>query len=257
MSDQQSDLIFQEVDEDLRRERVNALWRAYGKYVIALAVGIVIIVAGRQLWDGYREQVEGERSAAFEAGLRAAAETPDAAVTLWRDALPGLKGGYATLARFQLAAAELKAGDIDAAIASYDAIAADSGAEESLRAYARLLAAMVVAGDKQDLPAARGRFATLAVEGRTWYYTALEQLALIDLQEGDTAAALERFETLAANPETPGSLRTRASQFRDFLTAPLAQAPVTEAVPSQAPFVDDTEDTGQDTPPNDGPETGL
>jgi hypothetical protein len=37
-----------EINQELREERNRALWKRYGKYVIAMAVAIVVLVAGRQ-----------------------------------------------------------------------------------------------------------------------------------------------------------------------------------------------------------------
>jgi hypothetical protein len=45
--------IFQEVEEDVRRERYEKLWKKYGNYIIALAVLIVAGVAAWQ-WPGIR-----------------------------------------------------------------------------------------------------------------------------------------------------------------------------------------------------------
>ena len=42
--------IFQEVEQDLRRERYKKAWDRYGIYVIAVAVLIVVGTAG---WRGY------------------------------------------------------------------------------------------------------------------------------------------------------------------------------------------------------------
>lgn len=41
--------IFQEVEEDVRRERYEKLWKKYGNYIIALAVLIVAGVAAFQV----------------------------------------------------------------------------------------------------------------------------------------------------------------------------------------------------------------
>ena len=43
--------IFQEVDEDLRRDRATALWRKYGIYVLGVAIALV---AGTAAWSGWR-----------------------------------------------------------------------------------------------------------------------------------------------------------------------------------------------------------
>ncbi len=75
--------IFHEVDEEVRRERLQKLWERYGIYVIALAV---LIVAAIGVWRGY-EYWETKKAtaagAAFElalslseAGKHAEAEAP-------------------------------------------------------------------------------------------------------------------------------------------------------------------------------------
>ena len=45
--------IFREVEEDVRRERFEKLWKQYGDYVVALAALLVIGAAGYQLWRYY------------------------------------------------------------------------------------------------------------------------------------------------------------------------------------------------------------
>src|ERR1700761_3678607 len=45
--------IFSEVEEEVRRERFEQLWKQYGDYVIAGAALVVIAVAGWQIWDRY------------------------------------------------------------------------------------------------------------------------------------------------------------------------------------------------------------
>ena len=45
--------IFQEVEEDVRREHYEALWKQYGHYALALAVLLIIGVAGWQWYQNY------------------------------------------------------------------------------------------------------------------------------------------------------------------------------------------------------------
>ena len=54
--------LFNEVDEELRREQLKRLWDRYSLYIIALAI---LIVAGVGGWRGY-EYLEGKKAA--EAG---------------------------------------------------------------------------------------------------------------------------------------------------------------------------------------------
>ena len=74
--------IFQEVDEEVRREQLKKLWDRYGIYVVAAAI---LVVAGIAAWRGYQwweAKKAAEAGAAFEmastladAGKHADAET--------------------------------------------------------------------------------------------------------------------------------------------------------------------------------------
>src|SRR5258707_14961201 len=61
--------IFQEVDEEVRREQLKKLWDRYGAYFIALAVLVVVAVAA---WRGY-DYWESKKAAEFGAQVNAAA----------------------------------------------------------------------------------------------------------------------------------------------------------------------------------------
>src|SRR5215510_5937375 len=98
--------IFQEVEEDVRRERYEQLWKKYGNYVIAAAVVLVLAVAGFQAWKSYdlsqRQKVSEryrEATQAAESGNAVKAETDFNALA--KDA----PSGYATLSKLHLAGA--------------------------------------------------------------------------------------------------------------------------------------------------------
>ncbi|HSG94166.1 MAG TPA: hypothetical protein VLA28_01510, partial [Afifellaceae bacterium] len=58
--------IFQEVDEELRRDKAAEVWTRYGRYIIAAAVFIVAATASYVGWKQYRLQQQtayGERFA--------------------------------------------------------------------------------------------------------------------------------------------------------------------------------------------------
>lgn len=230
MSDLNSDLLTQEVDDEVRRERMLNLWKAYGKYVIGGAVAIVAIVAGNEGYKAYVTSVEQENSSAFEAAVDAASVNGADAVAVWEKAVPALSDGYGTLGQLRLAAAAIDAGDLDRALAAYDALAADSKADEALQQFGALQAGMLLAGKMNDLDGAKARLSTIAQKGNAWYFSAQEQLALIDLQQGALDEALGKFILLADDAETPQTIRTRASQFRSFIEAKqAAAAPATDA----------------------------
>lgn len=221
MSDNQSDIAFQEVDDDLRQQQLQDLWKRFGKYVIGTAVGIVLAVAGNELYSSYVASVKAENAAKFADTIEAAETAGADAATLWDQVAPNLSEGYAVLAYFRSAAEHLKAGNADAAIQSYDAIAAKSGVSDSYQDLARLLAAMTVLDARADLVDARSRLSVIAAEGRTWAYSAQEYLAMIDLMDGDRASALAGFTKLVSDPSTPEGIRARAEELRGMLEAPI------------------------------------
>ena len=217
MSDNNPDLAAQEVDDDLRRDQMNALWKAYGKYVIGGAIGIVLAVSGTQL---YTQQVNSSReanSSIFSAAAEKSVAESAASTQIWETAATELGGGYVALAELRLAAALVNADDVSGAIAAYDKVAANAGSDVVLREYAQLLAAMLVLGENQDIDAAKSRFEVIAITGQPWYFSATEQVAYIDMTQGNFDAALSQFSLLVDDAKTPPTIAARARQFRDML----------------------------------------
>lgn len=228
MSDLNSDLLTQEVDDEIRRERMKQLWSAYGKYLIGLAVGVVLLVGGREAYTAYVVSREEASSKAFEAALEASkAEGADAAA-VWNEAIPSLGGGYAVVGRMRLAAEAAKSGDVAGAIAAYDQVAANSAADKSLRSLAQLLAGMLVTREGADYTDARSRLSLVAIKGEPWYHSALEQLAIVDLESGDKESALSGFTQLVQDEATPQTIRTRAEDMRAALEIALGIDPLAD-----------------------------
>lgn len=248
MSDINSDLITQEVDDEVRRERMRQLWGAYGKYLIGLAIGIVLLVGGREGYTAFVQSREEASSAAFEAASKAAASDTANAAQVWQGTLNGLDGGYKALARLRLAAAAAANGNTADAVAAYDEIAADGASDESLRSLAQLFAGMLIARDGQDLDDARARLSVVAISGEPWYYSALEQLALVDLMKGDKNVALQGFNQLVSDAQTPAGIRGRATQLKASLEAELGIDPLADTLTDTLanPLADADAPTGEE-----------
>src|SRR5258705_13155680 len=92
--------IFQEVDEEVRREQLKKLWDRYGAYFIALAVLVVVAV---RAWRG-DDYLQSKKGAEFGAPFNAAAilseqgKHDEAEKAVWRIAAEG-KSGQRGLAR--------------------------------------------------------------------------------------------------------------------------------------------------------------
>ncbi|MFD2207841.1 tetratricopeptide repeat protein [Kiloniella antarctica] len=208
--------IFQEVEEDLKRERVEVLWKKYGNWVIGAAVAVVAATAGVQGWSSYQKTVQSEKSEIFATAfdLSDAGKAEEA-----QSALAGLADqddGYGTLARFEQARIFSEKGDKAAAIKIWDDIANSNPPIDRLKDVALLLAAMhmVEEGDVTDV---KQRLAQLSVAGAPFRSSAVELQALVALREGDNAAARTFFQQLVDDTETPNGIRGRAVQILESL----------------------------------------
>ncbi len=207
--------IFREIDEELRQDKFDKLWREYGRYVIAGAVVVVLAVAGVSGWRQYQESVrlaDGARFAAAKA-LSDDGKTEDAAKLF---ASLGRESGtsYGTLSRFHEAALSARNGDAEAAIGHYDALAADTGIDAPFRDLATILSASVRAnGSSPDVAAISDRLQPLIDAGGTWRHSALEILGTLAHRSGDITKAKELFKRIVDDVEAPRGLRARAAQM--------------------------------------------
>jgi hypothetical protein len=200
--------IFREVDEEVRRERLEQLWKRYGNYIMAAALVVLACVGA---WRGYiywEERKAAEAGAAYEAAsaLADAGKHSEAEAAFAKLASEGT-AGYRSLARFR-EAAQLGLSDPKAAVAAYDALARDASLGQSMQDLAAVRAALLLVdtASYQDL---RTRLEPLTAADRPFRHSARELLAFGAWRAGDSAAARQWIEAVVSDPTTPGSIRTR------------------------------------------------
>jgi hypothetical protein len=204
--------IFREIDEELRRDNLLKLWARYGRYIIALAAVALVIAGGVVAWRDHELSERRAQSARYAGALALdrAGKAGDAATVFAAIAHEG--GGYSVLASLEDAALRAKAGDRKGAVAAYDRIAAESGADPAFRDAAVLLS--VMQGMPQADPKATiARLAPLTAPGNPWRPTSIELTAAARLQLGDKKAALDLYKSLADDLAAPRNLRARAAEM--------------------------------------------
>ncbi len=205
--------IFDEVEEDLRAERAQRLLKKYAGLMIALAVGVIAAAAGWQLWTRYQNQQDAAAAARYIA-VQSALERPGAPKSDQIAPLDQLAAtsppGYKTLARLRSAALKADAGDLQGAVSSWNALAADSSTDPLLRDFASLMATAREI-DRADPAQLEARLKPLAASGNAWSSLAREQLALLSLRQGKVDDARKALQGLAIDIGAPAGLRTRAS----------------------------------------------
>jgi hypothetical protein len=240
--DRRSEQFIREVDEELRRAQLKAIWDRFAPLIIGVCILVVAITAGYRSWLWWQERQAAQAGDRYMAALEAIeggnrAEGEAALADIAGEGSPG----YAVLARLRLAAERADAGQAAEAIESYDAVAADQSASEPFRALARIRAAML-ALDAGDLAGARERAEPLAVPGNTWRHVAREVLGTAAYAAGDLAAARDHFTAIQQDAETPPDLWFRSGMMVALIDGQLApeeqagteSAPEAEADEAQA-----------------------
>ncbi|BCJ90825.1 hypothetical protein IZ6_15600 [Terrihabitans soli] len=211
--------IFNEIEEDLRRERMNRLWKRYGPVLVGAAVLIVVGVSGWRAYDWYSAKQAQEAGARYDAAIALstsgnAKEAEVALEALAKDA----PAGYAILSRFR-AATELSTTDKAAAAARFEAIAQDISVPALLRDLARIRAALALVdtGSQADVAS---RVEPLAANGNAWRHSAREILALAAWKAGNLDDTRRWAEELIVDPETPPGARARGQLLLDLAGQP-------------------------------------
>jgi len=216
--------IFQEVEEDVRKERAEKFFKQYAKYLVAGAALLILGAAAFSYWlDRGRTQAQ-VAGARFQSALALAAEAkPTDAAVAFATLAEQSGAGYTVLARLGEAAARAKAGDTPGALAIYDKLATDSGTPTLLRDLASIGAALHVL-DKGDAADAEKRAEPLTGAANPFRFSAREVLALAALKAGDIEKARERLTQLTSDEAAPQGMRRRAGD----LLATLGRKPAAE-----------------------------
>lgn len=208
--------IFNEIDEDLRREKLKQLWERYSILIVAGAILIVAAVGG---WRGYQyleAKKAAEAGSAFEAAITLSEQgkNSEAEAAFAKIAAEGSRG-YRGLARLR-AAAEAATRDPQAAAQLYDAIAADPGVSASEQDLARIRAAGLLM-ESEPYAAMRQRLEPATGEDRTYRHTARELLALSAWRANDATSARQWLDMIGNDARTPASMRSRAEALQALL----------------------------------------
>ena len=174
--------IFNEVDEEVRREQLKKLWERYSNLIIGVAILVVAAVGAWRGYEFWQARKAAEAGAAYEAALKLSEDGKhtEAEEAFGKLAAQGTSG-YRILARVRQAA-ELGAVDPKAGIAAYDAIAGEPG-PQLIREIAAIRAAFLLVDtakfDEMAPAQLAGQFRTISTvlitsvggaAGQFWYF---------------------------------------------------------------------------------------
>ena len=210
--------IFQEVDEEVRREQLKRLWERYGNFIIAACVLVVVGVGAWRGYEWWEAKKAAENGAAFEQAVTLAesGKQQEAEAAFAKLATDG-STGYRVLARLR-EAAELARTDRKASVAAYDGIVGDRGVGQVIQDLAALRAGYLLV-DSASYGDMRARLEPLTAPERTFRHSARELLALAAWRGGEMGAARQWTEAIMTDPHTPPGLRSRAEVLSELITS--------------------------------------
>jgi hypothetical protein len=208
--------LFDEVDEDVRRDQFKKLWDRYSILIVAGALLVIAAVGG---WRGY-QYLETQKAEKAGVAFDKAAELSDQnkhaeAEAAFNDLAATAPSGYRMLSRLH-AAAELASRDPQAAVKLYDDISADRGVGALNQELAKVRAAALLL-ETATYPNMLQRLEATTAPQSTFRHTARELLALSAWHANDMTAARQWLDMIANDGETPPGLRSRAEALQALL----------------------------------------
>lgn len=244
------DSLFREIKEEIRREQMEKIWKRYSGLILGGAALIVIGVGGYQYWQAHRVATEEAAGAKF-----AAAETlsddkkKDEADKAFQAIADGGPAGYAALAKLRLAGAEVKEGKSAEAVATYDALAKQPGADRLLKSFAELQAASLRMADA-DYTEIQNRLTPLMGDGEPFANTAREFLGIAAYKAKKYDEARKYLEPLLIDPNASADLQERVKIIMGEIAAAevAAKNPAPAATAAPVPGILAPEATAPATP---------
>jgi hypothetical protein len=208
--------LFDEVDEEVRREQLKKLWDQYSIYIIACAFLIIAAVGG---WRGYQyleAKKAAEAGAAFDKAVELSEENKHGeAEAAFAELARNGPSGYRTLARLRVAG-QVANRDTQEAAKMFDDIAADRSVGAKLQDLAKIRAAGLLL-DTASYPTILRRLEPLTAPEAIYRHSARELLALSAWRANDMTAARHWLDLIANDAETPPSMRSRAEALQALL----------------------------------------
>jgi hypothetical protein len=211
------DNLFQEVQEDLERQRLEKLWKRYGPLVIAAAVVIVVTTAGVTQWHEWQLKKEQKATAGLVSIMDQSKADPEQEIaSLESFAQKSSEETQATFARLHAAALAAKGGKKDKALQLYDAVASDPKADPSFRQFADLMWVQTQL-DSGDTAVLDKRLQPLTAPDAPWHFTATEYEGYVALRAGNKTKARQLFSGLAQDASAPRTLSDRAGDVLRYI----------------------------------------
>lgn len=217
--------IFQEVDNELRRDRLSKFWDQNATILITACVAIILVVALSVGYQSYRQNQNEAASARYDAFVRELADLSTqerlARLATFTEAE---SGGYQVLAQFRLAAEKLTQNDAAGAAQVYETIAVNGQLPMAIRDFANIQAASALLETVSPADI-ESRLQKILTSDHGLRGQAREILSLSYILADDPLQARDILLVHSVDPELTPPMRLRAKILLDEATLQLKSAP--------------------------------
>ena len=201
---------FKELEDDIREERIISLWHKYGKFVIGLAVILVVGTSAYVFWQHIKNKAQIRRHVSFSQSLDLLNQgKKEDALKAFHD-LAAEGGGYGKLA--QLYEASL----LPHPEALYTKISQENPADPALSKLPKIL----LAARALDNPEVLASLEPLTAPNNAWAPLSLELLALGNLKRGDPVKAAKLYIKMLQETSLTPDEKLRAGMMLSQLDVP-------------------------------------
>lgn len=188
--------IFDELEEDLKEQKIFDLWRKWGNLIIGAALLVILGAAGVPIWKHYHNSVKVDEAARYENALVLSQKGQlEESQKIFEELSKNGKTGYAQLSSLRLAAYDQKSERIDNVLKTYQDLDLKNPSNLSFSGLSKVLAGYAGINSSQASVLA-AQFTSLASEGNPWQGLSLELQGLYALQKGDRSKAAEEFNAI-------------------------------------------------------------
>lgn len=230
-----------EVEEELRKDRYNALLKKWGPLIVLVLVGIVAF-AGYLEWkkDSVSKAAQASSISFIDAQVKGSSGDIDGAIRDFNAIADVAPSGYQYLSLSQAAALELDRGNRSEAIALFTR--ASNAATETRHADLAKYKAATIAFNDAKYAEVESLLQDLTLDTRPYRHVARELMGHNLLKQGNEAAAIAEFRALSRDLDMPEGVKERVTQQLTLLNAMSAS--------ETASNEDDTTQTDGDTLPS-------
>ena len=225
--------IFEEVSAELRRDRMQTAWDTYGRYIIGLAVAIVVITAASIGISGYSTSQDEAASSRYDA-MRASLTDIDtqAQLSALTEFAAAEDNGYGVLARFSVAYLHVEDNNTAAALEAFDGLSADGSVPDGVQNYARLQGAIVAINSGAALEEIEARLENLMDEDSGLLPMARETMALAYMRDDRLLEARDLWLAQLADANASSLARERATIMLEKISTGLVSSSAEAADPA-------------------------